>query len=433
MVFGAIIGDILGSPYEGDKCIGRNITELSPANRFTDDTVMTIAVAKWLLMDKNHSHEGLVGWMQILGNRHLDVGYSATFYYWLLSDRMEPYESKGNGSAMRVSPIGLYGDSLEEVLNLARISAEVTHNTDSGIAGAQAIAASVFLARKGYSKDYIRGYITGKFGYNLDLNIDEIRQNYVHSWKCEGTVPQAITAFLDARDFVESISLAVSLGGDTDTLGAMAGSIAACVYEIPDEIESKCKQRLPNDLAEIQDEFFRVINEKEFKKQLSFYKVEDSFYAGEYPFAPNLDVGKVKISILEKLGVSNVIDLTEEDELIPYKNYLPSINYYRFPIKDRHIPDSFESVQSLMEIIREALENSKVIYIHCWGGVGRTGTIVACWLVYNGIPSSKAIKNLNQLWSQCPKSKYRPHCPEYKFQENFVANFENYLNNQKKK
>lgn len=258
-MLGAIVGDIVGSFLEGKTWKGEDIFLINNQHSFTDDTVLTLAVAKWLMVDKKHSHEGLVGWLQILGNQYINYGFSATFYYWLLSDKMEPYESKGNGAAMRVSPVAYYANSLEETLELAKISAEVTHNSTEGIKGAQAVAACVFLAKTGKTKEYIRGYIEGRFGYDLSFPIKEIRNTYRHSWECEGTVPQAIRAFLDGKNFRECISLAVSLGGDTDTLGAMTASIASAIYPIDSELKDSCRNLLTEDLRDISDDFIDLV------------------------------------------------------------------------------------------------------------------------------------------------------------------------------
>ena len=342
---------------------------------------------------------------------------------------MEPYASKGNGSAMRVSPVGLYASSLDEALELARISAEVTHNSEEGVCGAQAIASCVYLAKHGYSKEYIRGYIEGKFNYNLGFSINSIKDTYRHSWECSGTVPQAICSFLDSYTFKEAISLAVSLGGDTDTLGAMAASIAATIYDIPAELKEQCYKLLPKDLQDINDEFVQLIKQRDscispnktIGSPLNYYKVENSIYAGEYPFAVNSMLGIKKLDVLNDLRVSTIIDLTENGELFQYTASIgTNCTHYRFPIKDRNIPDSFDNVYNLMAYIDNAKSENGTIYIHCWGGVGRTGTIVACWLVYNGMSAKEALTHLNELWKSCPKSKRRPYCPVHGCQIDFI-------------
>lgn len=162
---------------------------------------------------------------------------------------------------------------------------------------------------------------------------------------------------------------------------------------------------------------------------LNYYKVEDSIYAGEYPFAINQKFGIKKLDVLKSIGVTTIIDLTESGELFDYSNIVCDINHYKFPIKDRNIPDSFENVYNLMSYIENAKSGNGTIYIHCWGGVGRTGTIVACWLVYNGMSANEALAHLNELWKSCPKSKRRPYCPDHGCQIDFIKQFELYIKN----
>ena len=233
--------------------------ELIPeGSRFTDDTVMTLAVVNWLIRnyDDRPTKTGLIHEMQKLGRKYPYAGYGSMFNSWLSCEYPQPYYSFGNGSAMRVSPVGLYAETLEEALELAKTSAEVSHNHPEGIKGAQAVAAAVWMAKKRCSKDEIREYITHQFGYNLDRKIDDIRLTYQWTSSCQGSVPEAIIAFLEGKDFEDVIRKAVSLGGDSDTQAAIAGSIAACVYPIPKWIEEKCYELLSPDLKDIMFTFY---------------------------------------------------------------------------------------------------------------------------------------------------------------------------------
>ena len=262
-MLGAIAGDIIGSSYEfaGRKDFD---FELFPEeSRFTDDTVMTLAVAQWLYQyDKvGHTKERLVDCMKSLGLAYPYAGYGSMFNAWLWREESHPYNSYGNGSAMRVSPIGLYADTLDEAQELAMISAEVSHSHPKGIKGAQAVAAAVWMANNGYTKTAIREYIEHKFGYNMSRTIDEIRPTYKWDSSCQGSVPEAIIAFLDGKDFEDVVRLAVSLGGDTDTQAAIAGGIASCVYPIPEHIADECERRLPPELLEIMRNFECFIKE----------------------------------------------------------------------------------------------------------------------------------------------------------------------------
>lgn len=250
-LLGAIIGDIVGSRFEWNNHKSTIFNLFTPSNKFTDDTVMTIAIADWLL----HG-ESLVDAMKDWAAKYPNRGYGSKFWQWLFIWRnKEPYNSYGNGSAMRVSPCGYFAQTLDEALNLAKQSAELTHNHPEGIKGAQAIAASVFLARQQIAKTEIRDYIESTFDYNLHRTCNEIRPIYEFNMTCQGSCPEAIIAFLESSDYESAIRLAVSLGGDSDTIACMTGGIAAAYYGIPDEIVYNAKEYLPDDMLTIILEF----------------------------------------------------------------------------------------------------------------------------------------------------------------------------------
>lgn len=227
-IIGAIIGDVVGSFYEFYNCKSTNIALFTSGTTFTDDTVMTIAVADWLLSGVP-LQKTMPDWSIEYPNR----GYGECSMNGLFIAKKEPYNSFGNGAGMRVSPCGYFANSLEEALDLAKQSAEVTHNHPEGIKGAQAIAAAIFLARQHKSKDEIREYIERTFNYNLHRTCDEIRLAYRFDETCQGSCPEAIIAFLDSHDYESAIRLAVSLGGDSDTIACMTGGISAAYYGIP--------------------------------------------------------------------------------------------------------------------------------------------------------------------------------------------------------
>ena len=242
-MLGAIIGDILGSIYESDNIKTKDFPLFKRGCVVTDDTVMTLATALGLM--NGGVHESFIDAMKQLGNEFPNAGYGESFREWLRAKDSKPYNSWGNGSAMRVSPIGWLLHSIEAVEKVAEISASVTHNHPEGIKGAKAVASSIFMARKGESKSEIKKYIENEYEYNLHRTLDEIRPSYSFDVSCQGSVPEAIIAFLESMDFEDAIRNAISLGGDSDTIAAITGSIAEAAYGIPDEIRNKALEYLP--------------------------------------------------------------------------------------------------------------------------------------------------------------------------------------------
>lgn len=250
-MLGAIIGDIVGSRFEWNNTQSTDFELFDISSRFTDDTVLTIAVADALVSGKPY-RETIYHW----GNKYPRAGYGGQFRKWLKSDNPQPYNSWGNGSAMRVSPVGFACSTLAEVLEQAQQSALPSHNHPEGIKGAQAIAASVFLARTGKSKAEIKAYIGRQFNYNFNRTIDSIRPYYKFDVSCQGSVPEAIIAFLESTDFESAIRLAISLGGDSDTIACMAGGIAQAFYkEIPSQIITPARNRLTAEQIEVLEQF----------------------------------------------------------------------------------------------------------------------------------------------------------------------------------
>ena len=235
-IIGAIAGDVIGSAYEFNPTRDHDFELFTPKSSFTDDTVLTMANALWLIDDEQHTHERLVEIMLDLCRRYPNRGYGGRFANWICDKDPQPYNSYGNGSAMRVSPVGYYAQSLEEALALAKVSAEVTHNHPEGIKGAQATAAAIFLARRGKSKQDIRDYVAQTFDYDLSRTLDEIRPTFNFDETCQRTVPEAITCFMEGKDYEDVVRLSVALAGDADTIAAIAGSISSAVDEVPNGI-----------------------------------------------------------------------------------------------------------------------------------------------------------------------------------------------------
>jgi len=257
-IIGAIAGDVFGSIYEWNNIKTTDFDLFNPNCDFTDDTVLTIAVADAIMNNKDF---GKTIWEY--GNKYPHRGYGGNFRKWLKTTNPQPYNSYGNGSAMRVSPVGFAYNDIETVLQKAEQTAIVSHNHPEGIKGAQAIAAAIFMARKGESKDEIRQYISSKFHYNLDFTIEQIRPTYHFKVTCQGSVPQSIVAFLESTDFENAIRLAISIGGDSDTIACIVGGIAAAFYkEIPEEIEKFVLSKLPDEFVEIINNFEKFIENK---------------------------------------------------------------------------------------------------------------------------------------------------------------------------
>ena len=250
-MLGAITGDIIGSVYEWNNIKTKDFPLFDVNCQFTDDTVLTVAVAEVIL-----NGGGYVERLKEYYRCYPDAGYGGNFRLWSESTSSEPYNSWGNGSAMRVSPVGFAGTDLDSVLREAKHSAEVTHNHPEGIKGAQATAAAIFLARNGYEKSAIKSYIETTFGYNLGQNLETIRPAYRFDVSCQGSVPQAILAFLESADFEDAIRNAVSLGGDSDTIACITGGIAEAFYGgVPEPIASQSLARLDHRLSAVTGEF----------------------------------------------------------------------------------------------------------------------------------------------------------------------------------
>lgn len=254
-MYGAIIGDIVGSKFEFDQGEKSRVFELFQAgDTYTDDSVMTVAVAEALLevgkdADEEATKKALIRSMKKWGQKYPFVGYGARFINWVLSDDPEPYGSYGNGSAMRVSAAGWLYDSIERTREVARWTAEITHNHPEGVKGAESVAAAIYMARNGASKDEIRTYITKEFGYNLTRTLDEISPSYHHVEDCMRTVPEAFECFFEAEDYESTLRNVAYIGGDADTLSAISGAIAEAFWGVPNELVAKAMKYMPKEIA----------------------------------------------------------------------------------------------------------------------------------------------------------------------------------------
>ena len=273
-MLGAIIGDIVGSIYEFDNIKTKNFNLFTNEMFFTDDTVMTIAIADAII--NGAKPENFILSMKKWGCNYIEKSYGASFINWLTSETSEPYNSWGNGSAMRVSPCGWvaklsepFEEGLKLTEDLAKKSAEVTHNHPEGIKGAQATASSIFFMRHGKSKNAIeeyknklKDYIQNKYKYDLNFTLNEIRPSYAFNESCQKTVPQAIVSFLESENFEDAIRNAISIGGDSDTLAAITGSIAEAAYGIPEDIKNKAISYLDNEIKEVYNSWINFLDSK---------------------------------------------------------------------------------------------------------------------------------------------------------------------------
>ena len=257
-LIGGICGEVFGSKYELEKdkqkvkkLAGKKDMKVLKSMTYTDDTILSLAIAKWLMDDPEHSKDSLIDLFRHFANRYQTYSFGRKFQEWVKSSDRAPYGAGSNGSAMRVAPVAWYAHSLDECLALAKTTAEVTHNSPEGIRGAQAVAAAIYLNRTGSSKDEIRSYISQTFGYNLDRTTDEIRPDYAFETACDKSVPESIICFLEAESFMDAVIRAISLGGDTDTMACIAGNIAAATMPVPEDVALACYNKLPQELREI--------------------------------------------------------------------------------------------------------------------------------------------------------------------------------------
>ena len=273
-MYGAILGDIIGSPFEFDRgSKTKDFPLFSEASHFTDDTVMTVAVAEAVMewLDRMNRYEPddedelffelLISGMRSWARKYPDAGYGGMFRQWLFQKDPDPdpYYSFGNGSAMRVSSVGWLFESRWDTVLVAEKTAIVTHNHPEGINGAASVADAIWQARKGANKAHIKWWIEQEYGYDLSRTCDQIRPGYHHVESCQDTVPEAITAFLEGKSFEDVIRTAVSLGGDCDTLTCISGSIAEAFYGVPKWLKEECRRRLPPDMIAVIDRFDRMV------------------------------------------------------------------------------------------------------------------------------------------------------------------------------
>lgn len=253
-MFGPIAGDIIGSVYESNPVKVTHFPLFEKGSRYTDDSVLSVAVADCIMNNKEYGKT-----IQDYARKYPGAGYGGNFFQWIFSDKREPYNSWGNGSAMRVSPVGFAFKTQQKVMEEAKKSAEVTHNHPEGIKGAQATAMAVYLALVGKSKEEIKSFIENTFHYDLSRSIAEIKPHYNFDVSCQGSVPEAIIAFLESENFESAVRIAISLGGDSDTQACISGAIAQAFYKkIPRNIMQNIQEILPSELYQVAEKFCKT-------------------------------------------------------------------------------------------------------------------------------------------------------------------------------
>lgn len=256
-MLGAVVGDIVGSRFERKNYRGKDFEWFRPSCRLTDDSVMTLAIAQALLQNAEESknlEQAAIESMQSLGKAYPLAGYGLGFRRWLIAKEPKPYQSFGNGAAMRVSPCAYAGQSLEQAQRLAYQVTRVSHDHPLGLLGAEAEVTAIYLALQGEKKETIRQWIIDKY-YALNFCLDDIRESYRFDATCQGSLPQAFCAFFEAESFEETICNAISIGGDSDTIGAMAGAVAGAYYGVPEDIAQKANSYLDERQKEILHRF----------------------------------------------------------------------------------------------------------------------------------------------------------------------------------
>lgn len=406
-MLGTIIGDIAGSTRE--KCIIKTEEmELFPSgSHFTGITVMTLAVAKWLMEDASHSAQCLSCIIQEMVRKYPNV----------------QYDSYDNASALWVSPVGLYANSLNEALEFAKIIASASNDNMDGIKGAQAVAACVWMKKNRQS--CIKNYIEETFNYNLDISLEDYCNKNTLALSDSNNVSVAIMASLQCYHADKSLHLALSMGQNSHAIGCMTTAIADTfpLHYIPQTDFSQsdiatCRSLLSPYLLDINDRFEVFISKPLYQS----YYVNRNVYAGEYPGDKDEKKAKSKIQHMLHFGVRHFIDLTEEGELRPYSQLLPAeVTYKRFPIHDCSVPNSLDVVEHILRYIKNVSKRDDgYVYIHCWGGVGRTGTIIACYMELDTY--QQTIKNLRYHFSFMPKSAHRV-IPDTEEQNIFIRKF----------
>lgn len=372
-MLGAIVGDIAGSRFEVNNIKTKDFELFTNECRMTDDGLMTIAVGKALIEAKRFAPIGVdpsekdikrfaIKYMQSLGRQYINAGFGGNFYYWLLTDNPEPYGSFGNGAAMRVSPVGYFARTKEEVKELSRMVTEISHDHEEGIKGAESTSMAVYMARRGYTKSEIREEMKGY--YNIDFSLEDIRESYSFDVTCQGSVPQAIVAFLEASSFEDAIRNAISIGGDSDTIAAIAGAIAAAYYGVPDDIREKALTYLDSHQREYFDDWegyegddlssgrYKVLTKYISKLDWRYYCYDD--YDKLAPIALEYTEDLKQFTISDEIVNELLIELDKDDFL---ENTERTIELLK-ELREKDYPKKKRKVETLT--LRSGSENFEI-------------------------------------------------------------------------
>ncbi|MBQ3153159.1 MAG: ADP-ribosylglycohydrolase family protein [Bacteroidaceae bacterium] len=387
----------------------------------TGNTVQTLAVAEWLIEDSEHTPDILAAYLQKWAHKYHDVGYARPFEQWLVDTRTT-IDIPDSTASLRVAPIALYAHTPDEALHLAKISAEATHSHPDSIKSAQATAAAIHLAYKGTGKQEIKRYIEQIFNYNLGT-----------AQETTDATAEAIRIYLNSNSLEETIRRAAATGNPT--IATISASIASATggdgYTINEERRRACLSILPSRMINYIYTFNHLLAHPTFDTPIrNSYKVDDRIYAGEYPATANEKLGRRDIDRFIRFGITHFIDLTESGELLPYTQWLhKEQTHIRFAIKDCGVPTTDKTAQLIKTITTILKEKENRIYIHCRGGIGRTGTIVACYYATFLKEYHPVIDLLTRQYSHCPKSAYRS-TPETLEQKRFIMQYIDYISKQ---
>ena len=387
----------------------------------TGNTVQTLAVAEWLIEDSKHTPEILAAYLQKWAHKYHDAGYARPFEQWLIDTRTT-IAAPDSSASLRVAPIALYSHTPDEALQLAKISAEATHSYPDSINSAQVTAAAIHLAHKGASKQEIKTYLEHTFGYNLNTAAER-----------SDTTAAAIRIYLDSNSLEETIRRAAATANPTiATISAtLASATGGNGYTIDEERRRACIAILPSRMINYIYTFNHLLAHPTIDTPIrNSYKVDDRIYAGEYPATANEKLGRRDIDRFIRFGITHFIDLTESGELLPYTQWLhKEQTHIRFAIRDCGVPTTEKTAQLIKTITTILKEKENKIYIHCRGGIGRTGTIAACYYATFLKEYHPVIDLLTRQYSHCPKSAYRSS-PETLEQKRFIMQYIDYISKQ---